>query len=109
MSGRQIIVRWSHTTHEQVPLDYDERQPGLQIIRDIDPYKSMITGERIKSRAHHRQHLRDHGCIEVGNEKMTTNLAKPDSKKRKEILHQQFADMPREQVARMVNELNHRG
>lgn len=35
---------------------------------DIEPYKSMITGEMITSRSKHRQHLKDHNCIEAGNE-----------------------------------------
>ena len=43
--------------------------PAVQIMPDIAPYKSMITGELISGRAHHRTHLKHHGCIEVGNEK----------------------------------------
>lgn len=35
---------------------------------DLKPYKSMITGEVIKSRSHHREHLKQHGCQELGNE-----------------------------------------
>ena len=40
------------------------------IIQDNTFYKSMITGEMITSRRQHRTHLKDHGCIEVGNEKI---------------------------------------
>jgi hypothetical protein len=47
------------------------------VIPDIAPYKSMITGERIKGRAHHRQHLRDHGCEEIGNEPIRQRRPKP--------------------------------
>jgi hypothetical protein len=39
------------------------------VIPDIQPYKSVITGEVIGSRSQHRSHLKQHGCIEVGNEK----------------------------------------
>lgn len=53
----------------------DEYQPrheaGFFVIGDIQPYKSMITGEMIQGRRQHREHLRQHGCIEVGNEKLT--------------------------------------
>ena len=35
---------------------------------DIQPYKSMIDGSMITSRSQHRNHLRDHNCIEIGNE-----------------------------------------
>jgi hypothetical protein len=38
------------------------------VIGDIEPYESIITGEQIGGRRQHRDHLRDHGCIEVGNE-----------------------------------------
>lgn len=38
------------------------------IIPDIQPYQSMIDGSYIGSRSRHRTHLRDHGCVEVGNE-----------------------------------------
>jgi hypothetical protein len=38
------------------------------IVPDIQPYKSMVTGERIRGRAHHRDHLRRHDLIELGNE-----------------------------------------
>ena len=38
------------------------------VMPDIKPYKSMLTGEVISSRSKHREHLKAHGCIEVGNE-----------------------------------------
>lgn len=41
------------------------------VVGDIQPYQSMVTGEWITSRSRHREHLKDHGCIEVGNEKVT--------------------------------------
>ena len=40
------------------------------VINDIQPYKSMQTGEIITSRSVHRNHLRQHGLIEIGNEKI---------------------------------------
>jgi hypothetical protein len=59
----------------KVRLDEDAAQyegqihPNMGIIADIQPYKSQITGEIIHSRSRHRNHLKDHNCIEVGNEK----------------------------------------
>jgi hypothetical protein len=35
---------------------------------DIKPYRSMVDGSMIGSRSMHREHLKAHGCIEVGNE-----------------------------------------
>jgi len=58
-------------TLELVPRDqYQPRRSGHFVIGDIQPYKSMITGEIIPGRRQHREHLRQHGCIEVGNEKI---------------------------------------
>jgi len=45
-----------------------------QVMPDIKPYKSMIDGREITSRSRHREHLRDHGCVEVGND---SSLNKP--------------------------------
>jgi len=75
---------------------------GPQVIKDIEPYKSMIDGQMITSRSRHRDHLRAHGCIEVGNEKMTVT-AKPVSKStRKRVLHEILADKSDRQVQQMV-------
>ncbi len=38
------------------------------VMGDIQPYQSMVTGEMITSRSVHREHLRRHQLIEVGNE-----------------------------------------
>jgi hypothetical protein len=38
------------------------------VIADMQPYRSMITGEMITSRSRHNEHLREHNCIEIGNE-----------------------------------------
>jgi hypothetical protein len=35
---------------------------------DIPGYKSMVTGEWIGSRSTHRQHLKEHRLVEIGNE-----------------------------------------
>lgn len=43
---------------------------GPYIMPDIQPYQSMVTGEMITSRSRHREHLREHNCIEVGNERL---------------------------------------
>jgi len=46
------------------------RESAPYVLGDIEPYQSMITGEMITGRRQHREHLRQHGCIEVGNEKI---------------------------------------
>lgn len=41
-----------------------------QVMPDIQPYKSMVTGEMITSRSHHKRHLKEHNLNEIGNEPM---------------------------------------
>lgn len=44
---------------------------------DIQGYVSQVDGSWIKSRSHHRNHLKQHKMIEVGNEKQETTANKP--------------------------------
>ncbi len=47
-----------------------EATTAHNIIPDIQPYQSMETGEMIGGRRQHREHLRQHGLVELGNEKL---------------------------------------
>jgi len=38
------------------------------LMKDVEPYRSVVTGEVIGGRRQHREHLKQHNCIEVGNE-----------------------------------------
>lgn len=72
-----------------VPRDeYYARQAdttvGLQVMADIKPYKS-VTGEIIGGRKQHRDFLRAHGLVEVGNEKPTGPKPQPLSDPRHEV------------------------
>lgn len=71
-------VRWDANTGEKVAewkdgdLVYWREQQTTQapmVMGDIKPYTSMIDGSEITSRNKHRAHLRQHNCIEIGNEK----------------------------------------
>lgn len=67
MSRHRYVIR----NGELVELDLDAPLPprkGPYIQGDIAPYRSVITREPITSRSQHRDHLRAHGAIEVGNE-----------------------------------------
>jgi len=47
------------------------------VMGDIQPYKSMVDGSLITSRSHHRAHLKQHGCVEVGNDSSLFKPPKP--------------------------------
>lgn len=63
---------------------------GLVFMPDIQPYQSMVTGETITSRSRHREHLRQHNLLEIGNDsilrKPYTGIPDTNPKQRKEIL-----------------------
>lgn len=46
------------------------RETGPMVIGDIEPYQSMVTGEMIMGRRQHREHLRAHRLVEIGNEQI---------------------------------------
>jgi hypothetical protein len=63
--------RWVMRNGELVELDLNAPLPPRRapyIMSDLSEYRSVVTGEPITSRSQHREHLRQHGCIEVGNE-----------------------------------------
>lgn len=92
----KLIEKW-----RAPPLHSD----AFQIMSDIQPYQSMIDGHMVTSRSEHRTHLRDHNCIEVGNEKMETRLQKPSGDQRRRILHQQLSNMSDRQANQIISEL----
>ncbi len=56
-----------------------DREPSksFQVMPDIQPYQSTVTGEMITSRSQHREHLKAHRLVEIGNE---TKYLKPKPK-----------------------------
>ncbi len=52
---------------------------------DINGYVSQIDGSWIDSKSKHRNHLKQHGCIEVGNEKMSNATPKQDPRLKQTI------------------------
>lgn len=82
--------KYDYNLKEMVEIDCPEDRSNLLIMPDIKPYQSMITGEEITSRSKHREHLRNHGMIEVGNDssltKPYTGMPDTNPKQRKEIL-----------------------
>ena len=63
-----------------------------RVISDITPYISQIDGSVISSRSQHRNHLKDNGCVEVGNEKMESRKTSwIEQKAQKEELRKEIA------------------
>lgn len=90
------------TTRRYVQINgklYERGQEPLpdnpMIIGDIEPYRSQVTGEWITSRSQHREHLRLHGCVEVGDQMHHLKVQRPDfeSPQRKELIRAQIDAM----------------
>lgn len=62
--------------------DFGPPEPSVapMVISDIQPYRSAVTRETIQGRRQHREHLRAHGLIEVGNEKLSHKRIDPTPK-----------------------------
>lgn len=61
--------RWIYDpkTKEMVPAEEFQREPLPFVMGDIGAYQSQKTGEMIKGRAAHREHLKRHGLVEIGD------------------------------------------
>ena len=53
------------------------RNTSYQVMPDIKPYRSMVDGTLITSRSRHREHLKAHGCVEVGNDSSLHHEPRP--------------------------------
>lgn len=49
------------------------------VLRDIGEYVSPLDGAHISSRSHHRDHMRAHDVVEVGNERIGSMTAAADT------------------------------
>ena len=78
------------------------------VMPEIEPYKSMITGEVITSRAKHREHLKKHGCKELGNEPLKwanegyKGIPDVNPQGRKESIRTQIAQMREKDFKTMI-------
>lgn len=82
-------------THELIPADewYSRPDPSAPfVIPDISPYKSMATGEMVTSRSAHREHLKRHGLVEIGNE-VKHHLSTPKKQDNREERRRAIAEV----------------
>lgn len=70
---------WPHNCISHYGKRQGEDRIGLQIIKDIDPYKAVgLPGQPIiGGRRQHKDAMRAHGMVEVGNEKVTQTYEAP--------------------------------
>ena len=69
------------------------RQLTHMVMSDIEGYVSQVDGSWIKSRNHHRSHLKQHGMIELGNDVPQQHKKVDMSHKSKEARKRQIAEL----------------
>ena len=97
MTDKEVfLTHWTRTLGEEEALRCWEikqqmaKRQAPMVASDIESYQSQIDGSWITSRSKHRTHLKDHGCIEVGNDvpmnHKTVEISKKSQDQRKRAL-----------------------
>jgi len=63
------IAKMDDDLPEHCGVTMQRRVVAPMVAADIQPYQSQCDGSWITSRSQHRAHLKQHGVIEMGNEK----------------------------------------
>ena len=74
------------------------RREAPMVMSDIEGYVSQVDGSWIKSRSHHRAHLREHKMIELGNDVPMQHQKIDMSTKSKEARKRQIAELAYEKL-----------
>jgi len=79
-----------------VPAEEFQQQVNAPMVMpDIQPYRSQLDGSIVNSRSRHRELLKAHGCIEVGNE---TKYLKPKPVTPPDGLKQRIIDVANDKL-----------
>ena len=74
------------------------RREAPMVMSDIEGYISQVDGTWIKSRSHHRNHLKQHRMIELGNDVPMQHQKIDMSTKSKEARKRQIAELAYEKL-----------
>lgn len=76
--GRYI---WDRAKRDWVAFDKWRGRPrsGLVVVSDIEPYRNVIDGKPVGGRRQHREFLKRHDVIEVGNEPQRRTIRELES------------------------------
>ena len=80
--------RYDRATRKLVEVTRPERVVSHEVMPDVSPYRSIITGETIGGRAQHREHLKRHDCVEVGSEMPKVGPWQPDRESIKDSIRE---------------------
>lgn len=99
-----FIEWWTPTVgEEEAKRSWAEKQENKKretsmVMSDIEGYISQVDGTWIKSRSHHRSHLKQHGMIELGNDVPMKHAEAKISQKSQEARKRQIAELAYEKL-----------
>jgi hypothetical protein len=94
-----FIEWWTPTVGlEEAKRSWAEKQENIRretsmVMSDIEGYISQVDGTWIKSRSHHRDHLKQHRMIELGNDVPMQRKEATISTKSQEARKRQIAEL----------------
>lgn len=74
------------------------RREAPMVMSDIEGYVSQVDGSWIKSRSHHRAHLKEHRMIELGNDVPMKHQEAKLSKQSMDARKRQIAELAYEKL-----------
>jgi hypothetical protein len=100
MDDREKYLSYWHLPFEGPEADKAWRQKqemkpkeAPMVMSDIEGYVSQVDGTWIKSRSHHRSHLKQHRMIELGNDVPMKHKEVEMSRKSNEARKRQIAEL----------------
>ncbi|MEI6590157.1 MAG: hypothetical protein WCO38_09475 [Verrucomicrobiota bacterium] len=104
-TDEEFFLEWWTPTIglEAAKASWEEKQVAIgretaMVMSDIEGYVSQVDGSWIKSRSHHRSHLKQHKMIELGNDVPTEHKKIELSSKSNEQRKRQIAEMAYEKL-----------
>jgi hypothetical protein len=64
----ELIPAAEYYARKYADVKTSDKIAAPMVMSDVSPYRSVIDGSEIGGRRQHREHLKAHGCIEIGNE-----------------------------------------
>lgn len=97
---------WRKGKLVQIEMAHPGAEPRVQLVSDISGYRSMADGSWISSRSQHREHLKRHNCIEIGNEMPAPRTPElPSREKRIKVLREQLWNMSDREANKILDGL----
>ena len=100
----KYIDYWTPTCgKEEAERSWEEKEKNLKrsasmVMSDIGGYISQVDGSWIESRSKHRDHLKRHGMVELGNDFITKHKPIEVSKKSQEERKRTIAEVAYEKL-----------